>query len=226
MIRSACLLVLLVAPLAAQDAATAYRAGRHADALALYRQQLLAPTSEPGPLYFALGNCAYRLGRPAEAIWYYRCAQLRLPRDPEIAHNLALAQAQLGLAPVPPSGFARFTSAELALAAGLLQGLGLAGFVVWRRRRSTRFAAVALTLVGLVAASALGARHWGPAPREAIVLPAKAALRATPAADAAIVGEVLAGDRPEVRDERGRWVQLQSRRGTGWVEREAVGIVE
>jgi len=226
-------LLLAVALLASADLAeaeAAARAGRHREALALYQAALAGAGVPEGPVLYDLGVCAWRLGRRAEAALWWRRAALRLPRDPEVRFNLALAERQLGVDPAPDDSFvgavrgvvASFTPRERLFVVGTLQALGLLGAVLLRRRPAARSALGLLAMLGLAGGLAL----LFPTPPEGVVLESGIALRTEPRADGAVTLQLRAGERVRVQERSGDWVRVGHVSGQGWTERGGVGLVE
>lgn len=209
----------------------AYRAGQYGEALTLFQAALDAPGAPQGPLLYNLGNCAYRLGRHAEAVLYYRRAQLRLPRDPELEFNLRLTERRLGVdAPVSESFvaafFDSFTPSALLWLVGGLQGVGLVGLVLLRRRRAARFGMALLVLLALAGAARLAQTQWFPGPPSGVVLASEISLRSAPRADRAVTLELEAGETVRVQESSERWIRVVHARGSGWTERAGVGVVD
>jgi len=67
-----------------------YRAGKFAEAAKQY-QEIINQDVVSAAVYFNLGNAYYRLGNVAQSILAYERAQRLKPDDPDIAHNLQLA---------------------------------------------------------------------------------------------------------------------------------------
>lgn len=241
-------------PLAAQADAAApglarYAAGAFDAAEPLLRRALAAPDVAPGPLLFALGTCAYRLDRLPDALLAYRQAALRMPRDAELAFNIAWVERKLGAERPAPSPLGallaplqRFTTRELLLASVLLQTVGLCG-ALWatsaadshprggrrlrwvRRRQALRALLLATAAVGLLLAGQVAHATWLRAP-EAIVLAPRVALRADPSADAPATAEAHAGDTVVVDEVGDAWLHVTHAAGAGWVERPLAGIID
>jgi tetratricopeptide (TPR) repeat protein len=77
---------------AERDAAAAQR---HFAAAATAYQALVDSGRTNGRLYYNLGNAQFRAGQLPQAILSYRRAQRLLPRDPQVADNLAFARSRV-----------------------------------------------------------------------------------------------------------------------------------
>ncbi|TAH34440.1 MAG: tetratricopeptide repeat protein [Planctomycetota bacterium] len=230
----ALLLALLLARADLGQAERAYRAGQYTQAFLLFEAALSQPETPQGPVLYNLGNCAYRLGRHADAILYYKRAQLRLPRDPELEFNLRLAERRLGVDSASGRSFRAaalaladaFTPGELLALASGLQGAGLAGLVLLRRRRAGRAVMAALVLIGLVAAACLVHKQWFPGAPGGVVLAREIALRAESDAGLPPVATLRAGESVRVQAQDDGWLRIAHRHASGWTERSGVGIIE
>lgn len=69
-----------------------YEAGQYAQAAQAY-EQLASQGFGDGALFYNLGNAQFRQGNLGQAILNYRRAQQYIPRDADIAANLALARS-------------------------------------------------------------------------------------------------------------------------------------
>jgi len=228
----ASLLVLLLARDVDQAVRT-YRAGDFAAALALFQTALSEPGAPEGALLYDMGNCAYRLGHHAEALLYYRRAELRLPRDRDLAFNRRLAEEQLGLEDSTPSFGASllalpdaFTSRELLILVTVLETAGLVGLVLLRRRRIARVILASIVLLALAGAARLVQREWFAALPQAVVLENQIALHAEPRADLPVTLELRAGETVSVETLADPWIRIRHARGTGWTPRKGVGLVD
>lgn len=210
------------------------RAGRYGEAHRLYRAALSEEDVPQGPVLYNLGNCAYRLGRYAEAMHCYQRALLRMPRDREVKFNLGLAEQQLGLdAPATESFGAAmealadsFTPGEFMMMVGGLQGVGLVGFVLLRRRRVARDAMALLVLLGLAGGARLLHTEWFAGPPAGVVLAEEISLRIEPHTDLPATTLLKAGETVRVEELSDRWVRVVHPRGGGWTERAGIGVVD
>lgn len=213
--------------------ATAFAAGRFDAAFAAYQAMLDDPEAARADVAFNLGVCAYRLGQDPQAALWFRRASRHAPRDPAIRFNLALTEARLGVdnTPTSPLAMARaaaaaFTPGELLLLTASLQGVGLVGLVVARRRRLLRLAARLVFAFGLLAATplVLGA-IFGGAP-EGVVLAPDLALQSAPEATSPASAHLSGGELVRVHEQTEAWLRVEHPRGAGWVPRGALGLIE
>ncbi len=71
-----------------------YREGKFRDALVQY-ESIIKQGYVDAALYYNIGNCHYRLGRVGQAILAYERALRLSPGDPDIQHNLTLANMRV-----------------------------------------------------------------------------------------------------------------------------------
>ena len=72
----------------------AYLQGHYNDSEKDYLN-LLSQVPPIGAIYYNLANTYYRLGKIGKAIFYYKKAQILLPRDPEVQFNLEFVRSKL-----------------------------------------------------------------------------------------------------------------------------------
>ncbi len=138
-----------------------YRVGNYDGAIAQY-QKIINQGLVSAAVYFNLGNAYYREGKIGSAILAYERAQRLKPNDPDIAHNLQLADLKTvdRIEPVPElflmqwlrsyDAFVSFDIAFRAMLAGwILFFLSLAGIFVIRNLAVMRLLRW-LTLVAVV----------------------------------------------------------------------------
>jgi tetratricopeptide (TPR) repeat protein len=227
---------LLVCLLArdADQAVQAYRAGDFAAALALFQTALSERGAPDGALLYDLGNCAYRLGHHAEALLYYRRAELRLPRDRELAFNRRLAEEQLGLESDASQSFGAgllalpdaFTSRELLVLVTVLETAGLVGLVLLRRRRVAPLILASIVLLALAGAVRLVQREWFAGLPDGLVIENEIALRAEPRVELPVTAKLRAGETVSVEALADPWIRIRHARGSGWTPRKGVGLVD
>jgi hypothetical protein len=210
----------------------AWRAGDFALAMTLYEHVAAEADPVPGAVLYNLGNCAFRLDRPALAALYFRRAARRLPDDPDVAFNLGLTEQRLGVAGRNPAPGSSVTSrlrrafpVVLAIVTMLELG-GILGIALSRRRSALRFTAVGAVVLALIGAIVVVLLRWGSEAPTGVVLAPRAAVRGEPHDEVPALFRLRAGDCVTVPESSDRWVRVIDPRGTGWVERHAIGIVE
>lgn len=187
-----------------------------------------------GAALYNSGCSAYASGRIAEAVLLWRRALLRMPGDAETLFNLRLAEQRLGVDDPARVSFlasaqARvdsFTLAERLLLVSVVHGAGVVGFVLVRRRRAARLALGTLAALGLLGFAGLACALWCDGPSSGVVLVPELPLRGEPHAEQAIRARLHAGTLVRVEEISDRWVRIAHERGSGWIERSGVGIVE
>ena len=216
------------------EAERAYRDARYQDALALYQGALAHAAAPEGALLLNLGNCSYRLGRYAEAVLFYRRAQLRRPGDAHLELNLRLAEQQLGIYEVREPAFGSrvvawldaLPPARLLAAVLALQTVALLGLMFLRSRPRLRSALTVLLILGLLGAARLVQTQCFPDPPQGVVLAPELGLRPEPHPDYPTTVELRAGETVDIEESSDRWARVTSPRGTGWVRRDGVGLVD
>ncbi len=217
----------------AARAAALYDSGRHEEAHAAFTALLADPAHDRADAHFGLGNCAFRLGRHAEAILHYRAAHRLRPRDGEVWWNLRLTEQHLGVGDRAPESLAAvvlgllrsFTETELLALAVILQSAGLLGLLFAGGHRRQRRLCWGALLLGILLGAAGLHRRWL-APQEGVVLAPAAAVRGEPHRSLPARFELQAGERVTVHEHSDRWARVGSAQGGGWVEREALGLVD
>ncbi len=215
------------------DAEQNYRAGKYEEALAQFQTELAKTDVDPGVVLYNMGNCAYRLGRYPEALLYYRRAQLRLPRDPELRFNLSLSESKLGIQVGNSESFAQtwmalpdsFTPSELLWIVFGLQTVSLLG-IVFFSRPSLRFLFVLLLIFALAGAAYLVVTQCFRQSHSGIVLSREVSLRSEPRTDLPAVLTLKAGESVRVEEQSDLWLKIRHEQGRGWTERQGVGMIE
>lgn len=214
----------------ADGAARAFAAGEFATALQGFLQAAEQPGSTPGPLLYNAGLCAQRLGQSVKAEWLWRRAALHIPRHVELRARLRESEERLGTtdwtrASTPPgSWLAAFNQRELLALALLLQLAGWTAALLGRR--AVRWFGGLLLVCGLAAGVAVAQRSLSSA-RHAVVQAPELRVLAQPAAEAAAVFSLRAGELVGVAAPGdGEWALVHHPRGSGHVRREALLLVE
>ncbi|KAA3605485.1 MAG: hypothetical protein DWQ01_19395 [Planctomycetota bacterium] len=213
----------------------AYRDGRFLTAYQGFQQSLQAAGKHPSAaLLFNYGNAALRLGRTAEAIWAFRRAQLRSPRDPQVALHLRFAEEQLTVDRRPETSFAAeieafiaaFRPREwLALVIGL-QSLAVCGWLLSRNKPGLRSWMLALGLLSLAGEARWLRDRFFPPLAAAVVLQDGLEYRESPSPEGAVLGRFRAGTALEFSKRQGDWLELHPSVGTGWVSSDGFGWVD
>jgi len=184
-----------------------------------------AAASAPGT-FQNLGNAEWQNGRSAAAVIAWERALSLNPFDRAAENNLKFARefAQLE---APELTWYEVASTWLAptwwawLAGGsfwFAVGMMLVPGILRRRKSATQQALVALGLgVFLLSLPA----NYGVFTRSQIgfALAAETPLRLTPTADGEPITRLAAGEPGRILRERGKYLFIQTRRGTGWLER-------
>ncbi len=215
----------------------AYEGGDFEAAVQLY-QELLARGVDSGQVHYNLGNAYLRSGQLGRAVAAYRRSQSRLPRDQDVAANLAFARksARDALAPPEPSAVLRtlffwhfgLSRGELA-AAVLVLNLGFWGVLalrlVWRRAEVLRWSAAVLLLPLLATAGSLALGAAFPR-RIAVVLPQEIDAHSGTSADTVVRFKLHAGSEVRVVEEREGWLRIALPDGQqGWIDRQFAELV-
>lgn len=216
---------------------TAYEAGDYPRAVELYRA-LLEHGHDNGHLHYNLGNAYLRNGEIGRAVAEYLESLADLPRNQDVAANLAFARRSTkdALAPPEPSPWLstlffwhyQLSRRELAgsvLALNLLFWSVLAALLFRRRSSTLRWTAGVLLLLLAAAGGSLVVRHLWPT-RVAVVLPQEIDAVSGPGSDAVVRFKLHAGTEVAVEDEREGWVRISLPDGQqGWVAADQVEVV-
>lgn len=223
-------------PEAFHRANEAYGQGRFEDAVRGY-SGLIAGGLENGALWHNLGNAYVRSGQHGRAIASYLRARALLPRDGDLAANLAVAR-QKARDETPPAAatlwrtllFWHFEAslAELVWVALAANAIGWgAGLARLRTEREAFGWLAALAFVVLLGAggSALVRVYW-PA-RVAVVTVEEADVRSAPDQTAVTLFRLHEGAEVRVLAAEQGWIKVElGEERRGWVEPEAVAVVE
>ena len=216
---------------------SAYEAGDHARAVALY-QRLRAEGHGDGHLDYDLGNAYLRNGELGRAIASYLRAESALPRDQDLRANLAFARksAEDALAPPEPSAviqtlfFWHFgLGRRELLAAVAVSSLLLFGFLaarLWRPRSELlRWGAVVALLLLVATAGSLAVHLLAPA-RVAVVVPQEIEVHSGTGADTVVRFKLHAGTEVRALERREDWIRIALPDGQqGWLQAEHAEVV-
>jgi tetratricopeptide (TPR) repeat protein len=210
-----------------------YRQGQYLQAREQYLGVVEAGVRDP-QVYYNLGNACFKAGRLGEAVLWYERALRLAPRDADISANLRFAQQrradQTGEGAEQWLGeFYLFpTLDELSLAFGFffLTACALGGWRLWRRDWATWWRLwlfVASACLAVVAGAYLGARLYGQAQAQVVVLAAEVTARSAPDLKETAVFVVHEGTCLLLARSEGGWVLVRLPSGPGgWVPAEAV----
>jgi tetratricopeptide (TPR) repeat protein len=177
----------------------AFRLGRYAEAMLLYRRAKL------------------RLPRDPEIDFNLELARQRLGLDDPEAETFGAGIEAL---------VEWFTPGEFLALVGGLETAGLVGLLFLRRRRTGRNVMLLILFLALAGAVRLARDQWFLGPPEGIVLKHEIAIRAEPHIELPVHFELEAGEAVRVEERSDRWIRLEHAKGSGWTERSGVGVVE
>jgi tetratricopeptide (TPR) repeat protein len=219
-------------------AGTAFEAGDHARAIALYRA-LLDQGVENGTIHYNLGNAYLRNGELGRAIAAYRRSESFQPRDEDLRANLAFARkmAKDAIRPPGPSAIVEtlfFWHYQLSRSE-LLWTVLAANLLLWSvllllqfRRASEALRWIFFSLLLLLTASGVSlAIHTLFPMRVAVVVPQETDAVTSPGDGAVTRFKLHAGSEVRVRDQREEWLRIALPDGQqGWIHRQHVELVE
>lgn len=203
----------------------AYRAGRFADARAIFAAGLEVDDGRRGAVLYNLGNACYRLDRKAEALAHWRAADRLLPGDHEILFNLRLVARELGVE-VRAAGARTIDALAAKVGAATilfgLAGLTILGAAIFRGRGSrwrTVLGAVLIVLAGSATAAILNAR-FGDEPLEAVAAAERPSIevRDEPHRDQSVASTIKRGASVLVIERSVDWMRIELDGRRGWVE--------
>ena len=218
-----------------EKANQAYAKGEYPQAAELYLKVDNAGMVSPA-LYFNLGNALFKSGQLGKAIYYYRKAEVKTPRDPDIRANLKFVRKQVhGDDPAPKTwylaGLNHLNLNEWSLISALLLW-GWCTVVVLRVRTDwgryyLRKVTVFLGLLLMVSVGIDIAKASFLSTPVGIVVSKEASLRSGPLEQAKLEGTLKDGVEVSVMEQRSGWVQvrdLQNR--TGWLTTNEVVVLQ
>ncbi|MFH0991976.1 MAG: tetratricopeptide repeat protein [bacterium] len=211
-----------------------YREGKFEEAV-MHFEAIIRQGVVSAPLYFNLGNSYYRLGRIAPAILNYERARRLEPGDPDLQHNLSLANYKIidRIEPLPELFFIQWARSVASLVS--LHGITRILIVLWvlffgtltlvylfpgsTMVRIARWllagSGTLLLLVGLLLAIQLFANQSG---NDAIIIASTVTAKTSPdeqSVDAFVVHEGL---RVTMSDSLSGWVKIILADGkVGWI---------
>ncbi len=220
-----------------QEANQRYRDGEHQQALDGYLA-LLDQGVDNGKLHYNLGNAYYRSGELGRAILHYHKARKFMPKDPDVAANLALAN-QKRVDPVIEGETEAFGdnfdgmlrqwpyAVSYFGALGLLALIGLIGLFKIIRPETGKWTGYVL-VVGMVGATLLAAAAFVQHQRltredQAVVIAKKINVMSGPSTRETISFTIHEGIRCRILDETESWRRIRLANGyNGWLPRTAV----
>jgi hypothetical protein len=224
---------------AVEQAAAAYESGDYTEAVRLYETAVSGGTAN-GNIYYNLGNAYYRSNDLGRALLSYLRAQVFIPRDLDLDHNLRLVRASRidvqgdergwveGLGGVT-SGVVTLSELGWGALLGWSAGFGLlAAWILWPERR----AALRLLLI-LAAAAALFvlilfvSRMWISTHRAAaVVVEEQARVMSGPGERYLELFTLHAAAEVRIVESRSGWIRLALPDGRqGWLPQESVEAV-
>ena len=217
------------------EAQRLYDAGQFDSAIVLY-EGLLAQGYQDFALNYNLGNAYYKAGQIGPSILHFERAKKREPQNPDLIHNLEMAnlrQQDKKIEPLPKHFFNRFWSgftwlfnqttwAIMAIVSAwtILLGLGLIWLSLamsWRRLGLglvlTAFFVLGISLAGGYGRQKADARqHFG------IILSPSVVLKSAPSSSSTDLYILREGFKLQITDQTGSWLQVRLPDGNvGWV---------
>ena len=212
------------------EAEELFRAGKFANALTIYENQLKNTPNDPY-IYYNIGNCYFKMGSIGLAVAnYYRAFKLN-PRDADIRHNLDLALRSGGSQLVPAGVphalhkmFFYFSQEELqGVTYALFWLFCLVGGIFLISRKGKR---IAVVCAGLLLISAIWMFWRKPLDNEALAVVATpiAEVRSGPGTNFPPSATIAQGHLVIVEDEKDNWYEviIKAQGLKGWVAKDAI----
>lgn len=216
-----------------------YYGGHYENAITVYEKVTQQGFASP-VLYYNLGNAHFKLGNMPMAILYYEKAHKLAPADPDIEHNIRLANTRIvdKIEAVPVLFYVRWwnnarnilppdTYAKVSLALFSIFWILLACYFLVRRRGlriiSYYFAMLFLisAIFGIVLASQ--SYHFALNPDEAIVMELSAGVKSSPDEKSVDLFVIHEGTKVKVLDRIGNWKEIRIANGnSGWIQTKAI----
>ena len=225
-----------------QQANQAYQEGKFPEAIAIY-EQILESGFTNGAVLYNLGNAYFKDNQLGRAILFYERAKRLLPRDGDVAANLALAN-QLTVDKIASEQTSRFiraltwpvqsmSIAELIRVSFILYIVTTALVVatIWMRSHVARkrlllasFIAGVMLIIGV--ASLLGTIHGQQLVSWAIILNPVSDARSGPSDEYTKIFTIHEGTKARIRQEREGWYLISLPNGlSGWIPEEIAEII-
>ena len=220
------------------DCPALYDSGKYPSAADCFAS-LEAGGNHNGHLLYNLGNALQQAGRTGEAILAYRRAQLFLPRDGDLAANLATAR-ETARDDLPPPGEREAIAATLlapydSLSAAELLILGTICWALlftlltlrsWRGQKLLSLPIVLLATLAMLALSGHLTRSYQVTKQPTgVVLSEEVTLRSGRDLRSVELARLHEGAELEVLSEESDWTQVRLSTGQrGWLPRPALGL--
>ncbi len=213
-----------------------YDAGRYQEAAALY-ESLLDEGYSAFALHYNLGNAFYQLGRTGPSILHYEKARRLEPRDPNLLHNLELAnlrQQDKRMEPLPQNIFARswagytglmsqrdWAVVSVVVAWAFLAFLALYGFSrsLGARRAGLWMSVCCIALLAFSLLGTFGRMRWDARQQFGVIMAPSAVLKSAPASSSKDLYILREGFVLRLGEQSGDWWEVSLPDGNlGWVE--------
>ena len=211
------------------EANQAYKNDQYRQAADAYNR-LIENGVENGHLYYNLGNTYFRLGDLGRSILSFERARLLMPRDADLAFNLAHARNQARDATIDMQasslnsflGLDSFNRYEIFLAFTLLNVLFFSLLCVRRYKKTewTYYLSIFLAIVISIGACALSLKWYAWATdNRGVILSEEVAVQAGPESNDTVLFKIHAGTIVNVERTEEDWTLLHlSKDKRGWVE--------
>lgn len=225
-----------------EQANQAYGEGKFPEAIQTY-EQILESGFTNGAVLYNLGNAYFKDNQLGRAILFYERAKRLLPRDPDVAANLALgnqltvdkiASERMPIVIRPFTWPARHMSiAELTRVSFLLYIVtaALAVATIWMRSRMARKRLLLASLIAgllliICTASLLGNIHGQQMVSWVIILKPVCDARSGPGDESTKIFTIHEGTKARIRQQREGWYLISLPNGlAGWVPKEIAEII-
>lgn len=220
-----------------EQAAAAYADADYKTAISLY-EQVLAGGQDAFELYFNLGNAYFKTGDIAATMLNYERAARINPSDPDLQHNLAIAQSQtvdkIEMLPVPEfvSGYKSFVNAysadQLGLASIITFILMLGAIAVflllgqrWVKQTALAGAIIFGIATGLLVLFAAQQQSWLNSNKEAIIFSPSITVNSTPDDTGEELFVLHEGTKVRVIERFRDWIRIRIGDGNvGWIPKD------
>ena len=225
-----------------QQGVALYQSGQFDESLAAFAR-IRDSGYESGPLYYNMGNCHYKLGRTGPAILFYERARKFMPKDPDLAANLALANLAVvdRIEPAPrfwlmavwdafvhlfPLPVTRLLAAVFfVMTCALVIGMILAGPAL--RRFLLKLCWVSGILLAVSALSWWGGAREAKTRVEAVIMETKVEVMSAPVAQGGVeVFSLHEGTKVRIDRMQDEWIEIiLPDLKVGWVKKSALEVI-